>query len=284
MFIYLKEPPAGGETAFPWAGVGTMRELSKMDLTDHKAFESHPLANASLSPECREHFNCCNPGCRVVDATKCIGRMKVREYRECMAKNTTVFSHGLIVPPSKGSAVLWYNYEHGPGKRPLEQPDSTHCGCDSKGGDKWGANIWLRQPDATRLAVDLVERVAIARHIARKTGYDVDKIGDDSYDAWVGLSVHYANETELRVAKNRIERMKKDFNMALIGVPITGENAALSKKVNKQSPAVLDTRKGVKQMPKADELLWGALWWDIGFLWTEHPEQNLQGIVKNQCR
>eukprot|EP00746_Dinoflagellata_sp_MGD_P002947 gnl/MRDRNA2_/MRDRNA2_105748_c0_seq1.p1 gnl/MRDRNA2_/MRDRNA2_105748_c0~~gnl/MRDRNA2_/MRDRNA2_105748_c0_seq1.p1 ORF type:complete len:796 (-),score=142.55 gnl/MRDRNA2_/MRDRNA2_105748_c0_seq1:99-2447(-) len=283
LFIYLNKPDAGGETAFPWAGAGTMRELAKARPLDDKAFQNHPLVNATLSPECKEHFNCCNPGCRLVDGTKCMGRMKVREYRECMAKNAPLITHGLAVPPATGSAVLWYNYEHAPGSRKLEIADSTHCGCDSK-GDKWGANIWLRQPDATHVAYELVERVAIARHIARKIGHDVADIADDSYDVFLGLSQHYSNDTEKRAAKKVIDAMKKDFGLAVLSIPIKGENAALSEKLWKQSPAVFDTSNGLKKMPNAKELLWGALWWDLGFLWDDSPEMNLQGRMANQCR
>lgn len=51
-------------------------------------------------------------------------------------------SAGLMVPPRKGSALLFYNHRSD-GKI---DPAAVHAGCRVLSGEKWGANHWVRLP------------------------------------------------------------------------------------------------------------------------------------------
>merc|ERR1719316_1801768 len=92
-----------------------LSQLHEWRLSGQKG--ENPWKSIRVSPECTENQNCCQEGCRLLNASNCIGkgRMTVKQYRECVATNTTVLSTGTRVKAEKGSAVLWYNFEHSPG-------------------------------------------------------------------------------------------------------------------------------------------------------------------------
>ena len=57
-------------------------------------------------------------------------------------------SANLILPPKKGTAVMWYNNFIDPESGLLGSVDrrTLHGGCDVIRGEKWIANNWLRAP------------------------------------------------------------------------------------------------------------------------------------------
>ncbi len=61
---------------------------------------------------------------------------------------------GLSIKPTKGDAILWYNYYHAESKKSAVlngkygipdgvDPYSLHGGCDVLEGEKWAINLWL---------------------------------------------------------------------------------------------------------------------------------------------
>ena len=64
--------------------------------------------------------------------------------------NLSVNCHmaNLVVPPKKGTAIMWYNNFIDPDSGLLGSVDrySLHGGCDVIKGEKWIANNWLTAP------------------------------------------------------------------------------------------------------------------------------------------
>ena len=64
--------------------------------------------------------------------------------------NLSVNCHmaNLVVPPKKGTAIMWYNNFIEPDSGLLGSVDrySLHGGCDVIKGEKWIANNWLTAP------------------------------------------------------------------------------------------------------------------------------------------
>jgi hypothetical protein len=80
---------------------------------------------------------------------------------ECQATNRCTTLGGVVVPPKKGDAVLWYNMKvqhwstDSKGGISYRSPGSNqdsfhwgslHCGAEVSKGDKWMANMWFRAP------------------------------------------------------------------------------------------------------------------------------------------
>ena len=99
MLIYLKEPDAGGETIFPWADTGT--EIGE---------NGWPKAFHDYTKECES----------------------LRTYDDELPR-------GKKVIPQKGSALLFFNYNH----LGLPDPYSQHGGCPVRGGVKYTATVWM---------------------------------------------------------------------------------------------------------------------------------------------
>merc|ERR1712118_265020 len=98
----------GGETTFPYSPMD-QRLLSQVRsdrLSGKQDSQFSPWDVILLSPECTENQNCCQKGCRLVNASNCTGPMTVKDYRRCIATNTTVLSTGTRVKVEKGNAVL----------------------------------------------------------------------------------------------------------------------------------------------------------------------------------
>lgn len=55
----------------------------------------------------------------------------------------------LVIPPKKGTAIMWYNNFIDPESGMLGPVDrySLHGGCDVIKGEKWIANNWLTAPN-----------------------------------------------------------------------------------------------------------------------------------------
>ena len=64
--------------------------------------------------------------------------------------NLSVNCHlaNLVIPPKKGTAIMWYNNFIDPDSGLLGSVDrySLHGGCDVIKGEKWIANNWLTAP------------------------------------------------------------------------------------------------------------------------------------------
>ena len=64
--------------------------------------------------------------------------------------NLSVNCHmaNLVIPPRKGTAIMWYNNFIDPDSGLLGSVDrySLHGGCDVIKGEKWVANNWLTAP------------------------------------------------------------------------------------------------------------------------------------------
>ena len=69
------------------------------------------------------------------------GAMSVEEAMGLSAP--AVRGSGVIVPPRKGSALLFYNHQADGTIDPL----AVHSGCRVMSGEKWGANHWVRLQD-----------------------------------------------------------------------------------------------------------------------------------------
>lgn len=57
-------------------------------------------------------------------------------------------SANLVIPPTKGTAIMWYNNFIDPDSGLLGEVDryTSHGGCDVIKGEKWIANNWLTAP------------------------------------------------------------------------------------------------------------------------------------------
>lgn len=57
-------------------------------------------------------------------------------------------SANLVIPPKKGTAIMWYNNFIDPNSGLLGPVDryTMHGGCDVMKGEKWVANNWLTAP------------------------------------------------------------------------------------------------------------------------------------------
>jgi hypothetical protein len=289
--LFFSTSIEGGETTFPYAPMdeslqSALRKyrLAK-DRSEHRDLHD-PWNDIRVSPECTEHQNCCQKGCRLLNASNCTGRrMTVKQHRECLAENTTVLSTGTRVPVLKGTAVLWYNFEHAPGHPAEQLEEAHHCSCSVAQGEKWSANIWFNEPFLETMAVPLLRRVAVAHRLGIYQKHEGLKgLGSSSHDMWLPHSINdtidtvSGNYTEIRTqGVKQISLVLKDFNRAMLGLPVSEENKHLHTYLHWQSPAVW--RPGLKNMPSSDEMVWGMLWWGLGF--NKQPPENAFPINAN---
>eukprot|EP00746_Dinoflagellata_sp_MGD_P144198 gnl/MRDRNA2_/MRDRNA2_76944_c0_seq2.p1 gnl/MRDRNA2_/MRDRNA2_76944_c0~~gnl/MRDRNA2_/MRDRNA2_76944_c0_seq2.p1 ORF type:complete len:777 (+),score=126.80 gnl/MRDRNA2_/MRDRNA2_76944_c0_seq2:98-2428(+) len=278
--LFFSTSIEGGETTFPYAPMdeSLLSALRSFRLSGGKGKD--PWEDIRVSPECTENQNCCQKGCRLLNASNCTGqRMTVKQHRECIATNTTVLSRGTRVKVEKGNAVLWYNHEHAPGERSQILEEAHHCSCSVVEGEKWSANIWFNEPFLQEMAVPVLRRVAIAHRLGTYQKHEgLMSVGDSSHDIWFPLSVNdtvSGNYTAIRtLGSTRMESVVKDFNRAMLGLPVSTENQHLRKGLHWQSPAVW--RPGLRSMPASDEIVWGILWWGQGF--NLHPAEHAFSI------